>query len=113
MCELEKLYLGNRDIMEVIGFITSIIIIIIASTIWRGYVLTVLWEWFVVPTFGLPLINIPTAIGICTIMTFLTMHYKNGKDERDLSEKIAEILILSMTTPAIYLFGGWIVKFWC
>jgi hypothetical protein len=99
--------------MEVIGFITSIIVIIIASTIWKGYVLTVLWKWFVVPAFGLPLINIPTAIGICSIMTFLTMRHKTGQDERDLSERVSEALILSMISPAIFLFGGWIVKFWC
>ena len=35
----------------------------IASTILRGYTLSVIWAWFIVTTFQAPTINIPSAIG--------------------------------------------------
>lgn len=44
---------------------------ILASVIVRGYTLSVLWGWFVVPLFGLPALNIPLAFGLVLVATTL------------------------------------------
>lgn len=43
----------------------------IGCTILSGYVLSVLWGWFIVPTFGLPLLTIPVAIGVMLVVAYL------------------------------------------
>lgn len=29
---------------------------------WQGYVLSVLWGWFFVPTFGVPALSVPSSV---------------------------------------------------
>jgi hypothetical protein len=47
------------------------IAVIAALLIWRGFVLSVMWSWFLVP-FGLPAIQIAHAIGIAAIAGMMT-----------------------------------------
>lgn len=36
----------------------------------RGYVLVDIWSWFVVPTFDLPALSIPAALGVSAALKF-------------------------------------------
>jgi Na+(H+)/acetate symporter ActP len=59
-------------IMFVLFGICAIVALMVASSIWSGYVLSILWGWFIVPTFGLPMLSIPVAIGLALIVSYLT-----------------------------------------
>lgn len=48
------------------------------SVIGGGYVLTVLWAWFVVPTFALPQITLAAAIGLAIVVGYMTHQYTMG-----------------------------------
>jgi hypothetical protein len=47
----------------------------------NGWVLSLLWQWFVTTTFGLSPLTIPQAIGVAIVVGFLTSSYKDTKQE--------------------------------
>lgn len=82
--------------------------IIAALAAWRGYVLSVLWLWFIVATFGVPAISIPAAIGIMLIVGMFKNTAK--KNTHDVEESAWETLGKGFVVPLIVLGMGWIVK---
>jgi hypothetical protein len=86
-------------------------VLIALSSIWRGYVLTVLWGWFIVPAFGAHPLSVPLAIGISMLVGMLTMH-KNGKEaekEMGAGTAIATSVGLAVLVPLAALGSGWVV----
>lgn len=72
---------------------------------WKGYVLTILWRWFIVPVFGAPALTVAPAIGVLAVVGLLT--YQARKGEADWNA--AEYFLLGTLNPALALFGGWVV----
>ena len=75
------------------------------SLIWSGFVVTKLWAWFIAPTFDLPSLSIPTAIGIQVLILLLFPKSNANKDTKD----FAEILLFSFAFPLAALAVAWIV----
>lgn len=98
--------------MKTLGILTITISTLTLGTIWRSYVLSILWAWFIVTTFGLPVLNIPTAIGLSCVVSFLTYQHDHTKDERSGVEKCVEGALVLFLHPLLALFVGWIVKQW-
>lgn len=86
--------------------------LIVLSSIWRGYVLTVLWGWFIVPVFHLPALTIVVAIGVAMVVGFLTYQQPEEKpnDTRSSTEKISAGIATALMHPAVYLLIGWIIQ---
>lgn len=92
--------------MIALAFIASLIALVVISSILRGYVLSVLWGWFVVPTFGLPALSIPIAIGISMILAFTTHQISVKKEEdKSVGTQFSNIIL----HPLLVLGIGWIV----
>ncbi len=70
------------------------------AVILRGLVLSVLWGWFIVPVFGLPVLGILPAFGVALIVTYLVGY--RGKKE-------GTTWLDVFTGPLITLVFGWIV----
>lgn len=88
------------------GIIALILIPLIA--ILQGWVLTVLWGWFIIPTFRAPELSIAVAIGLTLVIgMFKGINIKNAEKSSDdrLTEAIATVLM-----PFVFLFLGWIVQ---
>ncbi len=79
-------------------------LLIAGVSVWRGYVLSILWGWFAVPAFGLPALSIPLAIGVALITGMLAENSTTPK-ETDAGTTIAKIVL----GPALVLLVGWIV----
>lgn len=94
----------NRDAM--LKFLGLCIAPFVA--IWDGYVLTVLWRWFVVPTFHAPALSIPAAIGIALIVVMLTHRTRKPEDDPE----YGLVLLYGIFVPAVALFWGWVVTWW-
>ena len=78
----------------------------------HGWVLTVLWGWFIVPL-DVPALNIPTVIGISLIVGLLTAKYKvdnKSKSETERKEDTIAGLIAIFFDPLLVLSIGWIVR---
>ena len=83
-------------ILVVLGFFGSWI----GSTIFCGWVLKILWGWFIVPTFGLPILSIPSAIGFSLVIRYVCWpgyrHLKkeckidSGRDMKKAIDKLVE-----------------------
>lgn len=84
---------------------------LIVSIILRGWVLSTLWAWFLVPI-GAPAIGIATALGISVIIGLFTMHLNHETvkvSNKSLPELFANIISKSIGSPLISLLVGWII----
>lgn len=90
---------------------TIFIVAVIAGAITNGWALTMLWSWFIVPVFGLPILSLPQAIGVAMVITFLTKHAireNKGKD-KDIWIVIGEVLGAVIAIPIFVVCIGYIV----
>ncbi|MNK14372.1 hypothetical protein D3C87_324890 [compost metagenome] len=89
-----------------IGALLGLPALIAVMAIYRGYILSILWGWFLVPL-GMPIITIPLAIGFTLIVGYFTTNKKPKSEEYNWGEAVA----VSSLTPLLFLGIGWIVKF--
>src|SRR5690606_38361726 len=89
----------------------AIPLVMIFSSVAYGFVLSVLWGWFIVPVFEIPDISILQAIGLSMVVGFLTYQHieSDKKSDRSLTESVIYMLMLAIIRPAIVLFIGYIV----
>jgi hypothetical protein len=73
-------------------------------TVEQGWVVSILWGWFMVPI-GVPAISTPIAIGI--VLTLSAMRMKRVKSP---DEEPWETLAFAAIAPLVALTLGWIVK---
>jgi hypothetical protein len=93
--------------MEAIAVVFLFLGITIPLVLLRGWVLSVLWGWFVVTIFHLPPLGIAQAIGISIVITtFFTTTAPNTDKKRDWWEPLIEGFI----APLMGLGMGFIVK---
>ena len=74
--------------------------------VWHGFVLKVIWGWFMVPILGLPALTIAGAIGIGLVASYMTItiNVKRHTDDP------LEIILIGAVRPAFALAIGWVVK---
>lgn len=90
-------------ILVVLGFIG----IMFVSSILNGWAFSILWGWFVVPLFSLPVLSVPAAIGLAMCVSFVAHHQTFQKDaETDTTKAIT----YSIVKPFAALLVGYIVK---
>ena len=98
-----------------LGCIFALLLLLIApfSSIWRGYVFSVLWRWFIVSTFHAPPLGMAASIGLTYVVGLLTFHFRpTKKDERPAAEKFFEAIVFSALGPALSLGFGAVVAHW-
>ena len=97
----------------VILFIASLFFLTLPLLyILNGWVLSILWEWFVVSTFEISPLTIPEAIGLAALVSFLTCSYQSGEPGQTNEERIRRIIesiCYSIARPLVVLILGWIV----
>jgi hypothetical protein len=88
--------------------VLSFAVYMVFASILRGWVLSILWSWFVVPM-GAPVVGITHAIGISMVVSFLTyQHIDNDSDKSGIETTIA--LCLSGLIQSVLALGlGWVV----
>lgn len=95
------------------GFVLlGVFALIAVATILKGWVLTYLWSWFIVPNFGLPELSIVSAIGICMVAGFLTSKYTGDikrEKEDDPAKLFGTLFSYMIRMPLVMLGIGWIV----
>lgn len=57
--------------MVVFGFLLATLLVVMGTSIVYGITLSVLWGWFIAPTFGLPPLGIAEAIGLSVVVGYL------------------------------------------
>ncbi len=98
--------------MNIIGPLVFLFTIIPLMAVWGGYVLSVMWSWFIIPVFtGAPTLSIPAAIGISIVISYVTRHATNLKEKEDAdfdwyAKQTGKMLFI----PLFFLGYGWIIK---
>lgn len=96
--------------MKAIGYAATTVTFIFINSVLSGLALSLLWAWFVVATFSLPELNIPTAIGLALIVSYLThQNIKQESDGREFGEILFEGIIKGLMKPLWAILIGWII----
>ncbi len=96
-------------LIVVFGVVGAVFGVLALGVIVNGYVLSILWVWFIVPL-GLPVISVAHSIGIAMVTNWLTYQYQTNKKEEDNSKALTELAILFIVRPLAVLGIGYIVK---
>lgn len=95
--------------LTLIGAFAFIVATIAAAAALKGWVLTVLWGWFVVPVFHLPQLSLPAAIGLSAIVGYLTRENVDAvAPVRTRKQKLGRAAFV-WSGPFAALGFGWIV----
>lgn len=65
------------------------------TILWQGFVFSKLWAWFMVPIFGLPLVNLPQSIGILLIGGLMSYQFI-PREEKELPAMIFSQLFMPL-----------------
>lgn len=93
-------------IFGLIGAVTSVAALLILLPILSGWVLSVLWGWFIVPAFHLPALSIPAAIGVSLIAGKLTHQFQHEPE----NAKPWKVLAFGILSPFMTLAMGYVVR---
>lgn len=95
--------------MKALGWVTAFVGLMVFNSILSGYALSVLWAWFIVKTFGVPALTIPSAIGLAITVSYLTHQIDSDSKNEGAGLMLAKGLIIGIAKPAIALATGWVV----
>lgn len=96
-----------------VGIIAVALFIIALSALIRGFVISVMWGWFIVPVFGLPELSIVQAIGVAMVISlFQVRHYTHTPSGDEDAKRGARNFVLMdhFTNPFVALFVAWIFQ---
>lgn len=83
--------------------------IIVPAVMWRGFVLSVIWGWLVVPLFGFAPLSLVAAITLSSVAAFLTMQAYTGPDDPEKTSFLSRLEIIFLH-PLITLALAFILK---
>ena len=90
--------------LAVLGGVVGVAFLMGFSAIFNGYTLSVLWGWFVVPTFGAPALDVVPAIGIAPVVGDMTQQMREKKkDEQNFKQIIAHSTAYAIIKPSFAL----------
>lgn len=87
-----------------IGCMTILMLPLFA--VWRSFVATKLWSWFVVAAFGLPQLSMPMAFGLVLVVGMFVPHASSDTKDEGLGRVVGKIIGLQLLWPAIVLLLG-------
>lgn len=89
----------------IFGFF-GVIAVIVLSAMYRGWVLSLFWSWFIVKPFGAPSIGIAVACGISLLAAMLT-HQSNVATK---NQEFGESVVNAFATTTILWGIGWVIS---
>jgi len=96
----------DETLKAIIKLLVAIIMIPV-STVINGWVLSILWGWFIVPAFNQPSLSVIAAVGVSITIRFVTYQISDIKTEYQ--KDAHELFGMSFIMPFIILFIGWLV----
>ncbi len=101
-----------------VAWLVAGLVAILLMGVLRGFVLSVLWSWFVVPVFGVAALNLPLAIGLAIGLASIvgmftgsgTIQPENDKADASIASLIATTLFSMVGTPLLILGIGAIIR---
>ena len=76
--------------------------------IWRSYIATILWDWFIIPVFSAPSLSIWQFWGIMLLWQLMRPSELSYKS----TEKAIYAILDAIVNPIILLLIGYLIKSW-
>lgn len=92
--------------MEKFGKFMASLMMVIILVIVSGYTLSILWSWFITPTFDVKELTVIQAIGLSLVKGYLFFNYKESSEAG--FEKNVENFIKILLVVGVTLGFGWI-----
>lgn len=89
-----------------VGFV----VLMVASTLWRAAVLSLLWWWFVVPVFKTLPLGLAQAAGLSLIVGFLTYQREYEKENETTMEIFASATGRAFLVPLFAVVMGYVIR---
>lgn len=107
-----KNYLKSKNThMETLGKICFTIIATIINTIIVGFVFTLLWKWFIVPTFHSNQLSLIQAIGLSFFIGYVIRDpYKKEDHEEPLMNRVFRIFVTTILYSVMIILMGILIK---
>lgn len=90
----------------------GVLFILVGGMVVNGWALSVLWDWFMVPAFGLPHLAVSYAIGISVVIGLLTHQRQEQKKYENMDEAAKGLLeqgTYVVAKPLVAVLVGWII----
>lgn len=100
--------MSDKDLGNCVGGALAVLVIP-AYFVLYGWVVSLLWSWFVVPIFHLPYLPVPYAIGVAMLIGMVTHQTSSVHDDRTQREKTINA-IGTLLNPLFILGLAYIVK---
>ena len=95
--------------MQLFGKVIAFVGLAVIGSVAKGYVLTILWSWFVMPIFGLPALAVAPAIGFALFVSYLT-YQVDARREAEVENRLEKNLITVSALPLAVLGVGWVIQ---
>lgn len=89
------------------GFILFAVVLSVPLILLNAWIITKIWDWYIVRAFGIAPITMITAFGLSILVSMLHSQQYNGEDKRDPYERIIGVI----AAPLVSLLVGWIGTF--
>lgn len=97
---------------DAFGKVVLAVVLLVASTLVNGLVLTRLWAWFVASTFGVRELSVAEAIGLALTVRFLLATDATAKNDKSFSVLLAEAAVrIVLGNGFVLLLGLLVVQF--
>lgn len=95
------------------GFIGTLVLaggLVVAYAMLYGYVLSVMWNWFITSSLNAPELGIGEAIGLTLVVGFMTQHMQQPDAKDNEGDSLSRILTV-IFKPLFALLCGAIVHY--
>lgn len=93
----------------VIGIPAMMLLLAMTSAV-RAVTLSILWKWFIVPTFGLAPLEPLHAFGLSLFLGYLMPNHSQSKKDKGWEEVLSDIVGNALVVPVVVLAIGYVVK---
>jgi hypothetical protein len=95
--------------MAAVLLIVGLIPLLICLALVESWVASILWGWFVVPTFGLPPLSLALALGLAVTVRLITGRYTVQSTKTD-GQGAGATLFAGFLFPMLLLLVGYVAK---
>ncbi len=100
--------------ITVLGITAVMAGVIAVGAIINGWILSIIWGWFMVPIFHLPALSIPAAIGFVAVIGFVfhkpDLASEKEAEKKTITQNCVMVFNLMIVRPALTLLFCYIVK---
>lgn len=98
-----------ESIVGLLLLLPGVFLLLAASIIYNGWALHLLWLWFMVPIFNLPVLSVAQAIAVAMVIAFTTFQYVESPKETKENSWISALILLTVR-PLFCLGVGLVLR---